>query len=280
VDTEVEEKQMSNHQPLVSVLTPCYNGEKHVSKLLDSVLMQDYPKIEMLVINDGSTDGTAKVIKSYIPKFKEKGFGLEYRYQKNQGQSVAINNGLKWVRGDYLVWPDADDYYSSKKTISKMVEVLKSSDDSVSLVQVLREYVDERGEVVWRQEITSDNRYKTDLFEDGIFGRNGFRYPPGAVMAKVSKIDELIPDREIYTEKDAGQNFQLYIPLSYKHQFLTIEEYLYRVMERSDSHSRTVATLKNRKKVYYRTMINTLKKMDLDKDYFNFLKKEYLRTKM
>ncbi|MDR0412971.1 MAG: glycosyltransferase family 2 protein, partial [Dysgonamonadaceae bacterium] len=52
---------------LVSILTPCYNGEKHIWRLLDSILTQTYSKIEMFIIDDGSTDKSAKLIQSYIP---------------------------------------------------------------------------------------------------------------------------------------------------------------------------------------------------------------------
>ena len=75
---------------LVSVLTPCYNTGRYVHRLLDSVLTQTYPFIEMVIIDDGSTDDSSAVIQSYIPKFKAKGYELRYYYQKNSGQSVAI----------------------------------------------------------------------------------------------------------------------------------------------------------------------------------------------
>ena len=56
-------------RPLVSILTPMYNTEKYVHRLLDSVLAQDYPAIEMVVIDDGSTDGSRAVVESYAGRF-------------------------------------------------------------------------------------------------------------------------------------------------------------------------------------------------------------------
>lgn len=60
-------------QGLVSIITPCYNGEKLIHRLLDSILSQDYPSIEMIIVDDGSKDKTHDVIENYINKFKQKG---------------------------------------------------------------------------------------------------------------------------------------------------------------------------------------------------------------
>lgn len=87
---------------LVSLLTPCYNMEKYIFRLLDSVLSQTYPTVEMIIIDDGSSDKSADIIKSYIPKFSERGYSLKYVFQENSGQSVAIQNGLLLVKGKYL----------------------------------------------------------------------------------------------------------------------------------------------------------------------------------
>lgn len=258
-------------QKLVSIITPCYNGEKYIHRLLDSILMQTYNNIEMFVIDDGSTDNSAEVIKSYVSKFKKRGYKLTYAYQSNQGQSVAINHALKLVKGDYLVWPDADDFYTSLESISTMAAALDTSGDEVSMVRVQYNVVGEKEEPINQLGVNDITRHKTDLFEDAIFGANGFWYPPGGYMAKISKFDELIPGREIYTEKDAGQNFQLYLPLLYRKKCLTIEEYLYTIVAHDDSHSRNVATNNNRQRVYYRTIKNTLDKLPLDAGYRTYL---------
>ena len=68
---------------LVSIVTPCYNTGAILHRLFDSILSQDYPSIEMYAINDGSSDNTEDVIKSYIPKFETKGYKLECINQPN-----------------------------------------------------------------------------------------------------------------------------------------------------------------------------------------------------
>ena len=66
---------------LVSIITPCYNGEKVISRLMESVLNQTYKKIEFVLVDDGSTDNTASIVKSYESKFTEQGMIFKYVYQ-------------------------------------------------------------------------------------------------------------------------------------------------------------------------------------------------------
>ena len=68
---------------LVSIITPCYNGEKYVEKYLNSILNQTYTKIEVIFINDGSTDNTERIVKNFIKRFEKKGIKLIYIYQEN-----------------------------------------------------------------------------------------------------------------------------------------------------------------------------------------------------
>lgn len=96
----------------INIVTPVYNGEQYIHRLLDSILMQTYPDIMMYVIDDGSTDGTKAVVEHYVPLFVNRGYDLHYVYQENGGQSAALNRGLKYIDGDYFLWPDADDWYS------------------------------------------------------------------------------------------------------------------------------------------------------------------------
>lgn len=255
-------------QRLVSIITPCYNAEKYIRELLNSVLIQTYKKIEMIIIDDGSTDDSAEIIKSYIPKFKKRGYSLSYIYQENQGQSVALNNGLRLITGDYLVWPDADDYYAAVSSITEMAQTLEGTDDSVSMVRVQYTVLDEAGNVVGHHGVNGENRYKDKLFESCLFEfGTTFWGAAGGYMVKTTHLDRLIPGRKIYAEKNTGQNWQLCLPLLYLHRCLTIEKDLYNIVAHADSHSRELATNNKRQKAYYRTIKNTLKTINLPKDY-------------
>ena len=96
----------------VSIVTPCYNGEKYLERFLKSILNQSYGNIELIFINDGSTDQTEEIIKKYKEEFDLHNIELTYLFQENAGQAAALNNGLKYVQGDYLLCMDSDDEIS------------------------------------------------------------------------------------------------------------------------------------------------------------------------
>lgn len=226
------------YQSLVTLLTPCYNTGSLIHRLLDSVLEQTYPHIEMIVIDDGSTDNSAEVIKSYIPRFQSKGYKLKYVYQNNEGQSSAIKHGLKFVNGVFLAWPDSDDWYASNRAIEKMVLRLIQSPAEFAAVRCQQRLVDE----VTLDEISIDGydakeEEELDLFDDCLFFQNGFYIQPISYMVKTSILRETT-NFDIYTNKNAGQNWQLLLPILYSFRCMTIKEILTNILNRSTSHSR------------------------------------------
>lgn len=224
-------------EKLVSILTPCYNTAHLVWRLLDSVLSQTYPFVEMFIIDDGSTDNIRVVIDSYRKRFHSKGYKLNYIYQENQGQSVAVNNGLKFINGEFLVWPDSDDFYASNDAIEKMVCSFDQLPKEFAIVRSLQRYVDEETleekTVVKSKEVYPDK----SLFEDCLFNRNGFYFGAGAYMVRTEALRK-VTDMEIFTNKNAGQNWQILLPLLYTYKCFTIFEILYNVLTRASSHSR------------------------------------------
>ena len=96
---------------MVSVIIPCYNGEQVIDISIQSVFEQDYPDIELIVVDDGSTDSSKDRILAWKRKFLLKGFRFQYVHQTNRGPAGAIDTGLKYVTGEYLTLLDADDYF-------------------------------------------------------------------------------------------------------------------------------------------------------------------------
>lgn len=100
---------MNDTQPKVSVIIPTYNREKFIGAAIKSVLDQTYKDFEIIVIDDGSTDGTADVVKEFN---SEK---IRYIYQSNQGRSRARNHALELAQGRYIAFLDSDDMYLPEK---------------------------------------------------------------------------------------------------------------------------------------------------------------------
>ncbi|MDZ7957761.1 MAG: glycosyltransferase family A protein [Aulosira sp. DedQUE10] len=104
-----------NNLPLVSIVIPLYNCEKYLAEALDSVFAQTYRPIEVIVVDDGSTDDSAKIAQTYP--------SVRYLYQSNQGAAIARNVGIALAEGELIALLDADDVWQPNK-ISLQVQYL------------------------------------------------------------------------------------------------------------------------------------------------------------
>lgn len=89
---------------LISVIMPCFNGEKYLREAIESVRQQTYPYVELIVVDDGSTDGSRDILREY-------GEQVVFLEQKNQGPYPARNLGIQASRGEFIAFLDADDYW-------------------------------------------------------------------------------------------------------------------------------------------------------------------------
>ena len=117
---------MEKEDYLVSVIVPVYNNEDRVNRCLESILNQTYKNIELIVINDGSTDESEKRILSIKDK------RIIYSYQKNSGPSVARNCGIEKASGDYIMFIDSDDYIEKTMIETLLTAAVNSCAEIVS----------------------------------------------------------------------------------------------------------------------------------------------------
>lgn len=110
-------------RPVVSIIIPIYNGEKYLDICFKSILNQEYKNIEVIVVNDDSTDGSLKILQKYKKKYSN----FVIINQKNTGQAIARNNGIKKATGDYLTFLDQDDYLDVDY-ISTLVNSIEDND--------------------------------------------------------------------------------------------------------------------------------------------------------
>ena len=122
--------------PLVSVILPTYNAEKYIDQALNTVIGQTYRPIEIIIVDDGSTDNTAKIIKQYQVRMTKKSFPedfqIHYLFQENAGPSKARNFGVRQSRGVYITFLDADDSWEEKKLEKQVDLILK--DERIDIV--------------------------------------------------------------------------------------------------------------------------------------------------
>ena len=120
---------MSNDE-LVSIIVPIYNGEAFISDCVESLIEQTYKNIEIILINDGSTDGTLKKIEN----FKKKDKRIIVISQKNSGVSESRNNGIKKSKGKYITFVDSDDTVK-KNYIEYLVDLIMKNDADIALTR-------------------------------------------------------------------------------------------------------------------------------------------------
>jgi len=113
--------------PLVTVIVPAYNASDYISETIESIVNQTYANLEIIVVDDGSTDNTKEIVNSF-------GSQVKYIYQKNSGSCASPRNtGLKHAHGEYVTFFDADDVMMPEKIASQVSDLEGNSDAVISI---------------------------------------------------------------------------------------------------------------------------------------------------
>lgn len=113
---------------LVSIIIPVYNVDKYLDECLNSILNQTYKNLQLIIIDDGSTDNSTKIIEIYEKKFSN----MIFLRQQNKGVSVARNLGIQYITGDYVLFIDSDDFLEAHM-IEKMVRKIKDENSDIAI---------------------------------------------------------------------------------------------------------------------------------------------------
>lgn len=248
---------------LVSIISPCYNGEKYLDNYLISVLNQTYDNIELIIIDDASTDKTADILENYEAKFQERGYRFVHTtLAANSGQAAAVNRGLKMFSGEYVTWMDSDDIYYPD-AIQKKVEFLKKHKEF--------DFVLNYGEIVNEADLNHPlgilKRTKPigqDKFFKDLLDESNVVFCPGTILVKSESLKKAIPDLDIYESRE-GQNWQLMLPLAYSCRVGYLDEVLFKYVVHADSHSHTRRTLEQeykRRDNFYKLQCETIDKIE------------------
>ena len=176
---------MDKEQPLISVIVPVYNVQKYLKKCVDSITSQTYKNLEILLVDDGSTDSSGQICN----EFEKNDARIKVIHKKNGGLSDARNAGLDRAKGQYYAFIDSDDYIQDN-TIEIMLNAIKKNKSEIAVCNMIRFL--EEGETVQFYCPTDhevlyqgNQRYKTlnqpsvcnKLFEAKLF--EGIRFPKG-----------------------------------------------------------------------------------------------------
>ena len=260
----------------VSIVIPCYNGEKFIDKCFTALLNQTYKNLEIIVVDDGSKDKTAKILRSYLSRFKKRGMELIIKKsgKSGGGPSHAFQVGLKAVTGEYLYWQDIDDYVE-KDTIENLLQTLKEHKDC----QVARGACNYRT----REDVDtiiecrrSTNPTNKDVFNNLFYEEDEICFV-GIYMVRMKHFDERNPNRELYDSR-LGQNYQLLLPVLYHAKCAYIDKPVYNYIISKNSLSNSITGKKEKLKswkIYENTILNTLKNIKvMSKEDYKFYKKE------
>ena len=129
-----------NENPKVSVIIPCYNGEKFIGEAIESVLNQTYQDFEIIIVDDGSTDNSKTVIEHYLDDKRVSYF----QHQENRGIARTRNSGIKRAKGEYIAFLDNDDIWLSSK-LEEQLALFSTSE--VGLVCCGMLFFDESGAI-------------------------------------------------------------------------------------------------------------------------------------
>lgn len=146
--------------PLVSIIIPVYNVELYLHECIDSIINQTYTNLEIILVDDGSTDSSGRICDEYAENDKR----IKVIHQQNAGQASARNNGLAIATGKFIYFPDSDDYISLD-SIEKLLEKSISDNadfvyfDAVSFSEIIENKLDKQS-YLRNKEYPTDNGFK------------------------------------------------------------------------------------------------------------------------
>ena len=218
----------------VSLIIPCYNMEKYIDDAINSVLSQTFKDIELIIVNDGSTDSSEDIILSRKTEIETVLSDFRYIKQKNAGLGGACQTGFKNATGTYFVLLDGDDCLLPT-SIEKQKEFLEENQDYAAVrTNGYYTYLEDDCEKKYLFESNSETSNKTAIWEEVFLGK--IHALSGGYMIRMSVLNEIYPDREIYASR-RGQNLQFLLIASYHRKVGFIDEPLVKYYIREDSMS-------------------------------------------
>lgn len=216
---------MSANNPLISIITPTYNRADFIAEAVESVLAQTYSHFEFLIVNDGSTDHTGKVLEPYLNDDRIRLFR-----QENQGQSVARNVALDEAKGEFICFLDSDNFWPADK-LEQQVRIFEQY-PTTDVLYGDNVIINESGEELSRNNMARySGRIAPQMVKDNCVAMN-------TTMARRQCFDEL---GGMSGKRRVADDYDLWLRFSAKYEFRYEPQYWawYRVMEDQISSDKT-----------------------------------------
>lgn len=227
----------------VSLITGCLNGEKFIPRCFDSILTQTYSKIEVIFIDDGSTDNSLEIAETYREKFIKKGYEFLIIPQKNMG--FYPQTGIKVASGKYITTLDIDDLLLPQ-SIQKRAEFLESH-PTFSAVRTNGFIVKEDNPDLAPALFFNEPYESINVFEDLLYGKT--TNIPATYMVRADILFEYYPDKMVPMNRYT-QNLQILLPVTYQRNVGYIDEPLMQYMRHDDAFTADKNDYETTKKQY------------------------------
>jgi glycosyltransferase involved in cell wall biosynthesis len=214
-------------KPLISVVLPAYNHEQFVGPAIDSVLNQTCSDLELIVVDDGSTDNTGEVVQGYTD------VRLQYYHQENQDAFNTINRGISLAKGRYISILNSDDIYTRDR-LEKLVSVCDEQDDVCAFSRVIP--IDDDDKELKEPELWWNVWYKRNL---------DFYHSCLDLQTAFLKGNLMVTTSNLFMTSEASETVGLFCSLRYLHDY----DFILRMIR---AFPRQVRYLDEQELVYYR----------------------------
>lgn len=211
-----KELKYCEEHPLVSVIVPVYNVYEYVSECLTSIIMSTYENLEIIIVNDGSTDGVEEILEFYNDREPR----VKLIYQSNQGLGYARNTGLKYATGEYVMFVDSDDVIHSKMIETMVQELLTHEYCDIAMCNY-EKFSSTRAMDKW---LSKDVEYSTDRiyhFSD-LVKQATLQIAPESILAVVSW--NKLYRRSLFDDENLRFIKGYHEDESIMHKFITLNE--------------------------------------------------------
>lgn len=219
-------------RPLVTLVSPVYNTMPYLSDFLACLEQQTWRPLEVILVDDGSTDGSAACLRAWKPVLEKAGIETQLLFCPHGGQAAAMNAALPLIHGELFTWCDADDLLTPDSTEKKALWLMDHPE--VGMVRSNGAVLDADKNIFLAESAREADKCQKNIFED-LFSGQCYCYA-GCYMVRASLFFSCYPDKRIPLSPE-GQNLQLLLPPASRTECGYLNERLHTYCRRSSGHS-------------------------------------------